>query len=288
MVIRFDPRNPKGIVWLASYPKSGNTWVRAFLHSLFHALRGDPDEAVDLNQLTEFSADDRAFERFRKHVGESVGSARSREIAAARVRVQEEIAAEMKGLALLKTHNAMADDHGYPMINRAVSLGAVYVVRNPLAVAISFAHFRRVPLDTAIADMATPGFGIPTGGDMIGFTMGTWSEHVLSWTERPNPAVHVVRYEDLHTQPLATFGGIARHLVLKGSEQQIRGAIEKASFDNLQKTEIEKGFKEKPNTAERFFRSGKVGEWREVLSAEQVEKIVADHGEQMGRFRYLP
>ena len=41
-----------GIIWLASYPKSGNTWLRAFLHNLLR----DPGRPYDINKLTDVTA----------------------------------------------------------------------------------------------------------------------------------------------------------------------------------------------------------------------------------------
>lgn len=288
MVIRVNQSNPKGIVWLASYPKSGNTWVRAFLYALYHAIRGDLPDEIDVNKMNDFTANDRNVELFRKYLSGPPETADPGEIAAARPRVQSDIVGAANGTVLLKTHNALGSDHGYPMINLDVSAGAVYVVRDPLDVAISFSHFRNEAIDTIIADMATPGFGIRTNRETVSYTMDTWSNHVLSWTERPNPVVHVVRYEDLLAQPVAAFGAIARHVLMDPTPEQLGQAIDLASFDRLQKAEASTGFQEKPATAGQFFRAGRAGQWREILSADQVRRIVADHRDQMRRFGYLP
>jgi hypothetical protein len=65
-------------------------------------------------------------------------------------------------------------------------------------------------------------------------------------------------------------------------------AIDWSSFDNLKSQEQEDGFKEKPEHAERFFREGRAGQWKEILTPAQVDRIVKDRGEQMARFGYLP
>jgi hypothetical protein len=161
-------------------------------------------------------------------------------------------------------------------------------VRNPLDVAISFAHFRNVPIDQIIIDMATPGFGVGAGDNHVGFTTDTWSNHVRSWTERPNPVVLAVRYEDLLAEPVAAFGAIASHVLMRPTPEQLNQAIERTSFKRLKQAETEAGFAEKPRTADEFFREGRADQWREVLSAEQINRIVADHGDQMRRFGYLP
>jgi hypothetical protein len=104
----------------------------------------------------------------------------------------------------------------------------------------------------------------------------------------PHPAIYVMRYEDMLAEPEKTFGGLARHLLLDPTPAQLREAIERSSFDKLKEQEDKEGFREKPKQAERFFREGRAGQWKEVLTKEQVDRIVRDHGEQMRRFGYLP
>jgi len=288
MVIRADPTNPRGIVWLASYPKSGNTWVRAFLYALHHAIVGDLGDEIDINKVHEFASDDSQIEPFNKYLTRPPIPLDDREVAAARPRVHTDIAMQNNGLVLMKTHNILANQFDYPLINLAASAGAIYVVRNPLDVAVSFAHFRNEPIDQIIADMARPGFGAPNSERLIGFITDTWSNHVRAWTGRSEPAVHVVRYEDLHADPLTAFAAIAEHVLITPTADQLSRAIEMASFRRLQKAEAEAGFWEKPETAGTFFRQGQAGGWREALSADQVRRTAAAHGEQMRRFGYLP
>jgi len=288
VTIQVNPAHPKGIVWLASYPKSGNTWVRVFLYALYHAILGDLPPEIDINEMGGLSASDRDVEHFRKYVSGPPETVDSLEIARARPQVQEEIARQASGTVLMKTHNALAHDRGFPLINLDVSAGAIYLIRNPLDVAISLAHYRNAPLDTVIADMTTPGSGVPTTDEQVYFTTDTWSNHVRSWTERPNPLVHVARYEDLLAHPREAFGAMAQHVLMKPTPEQLDQAIDRASFQRLRKTEAAKGFRERPEHAERFFREGRAGQWREVLTPQQVDRIVADHGEQMRRFGYLP
>jgi len=288
LTIQVNPANPKGLVWLASYPKSGNTWVRAFLYGLYHAILGDLADDIDINKMDDLSVNDRDADHFRKYLSAPPESVDSLEIAEARPKVQADIAREANGTVLIKTHNALAYDRGFPLINLDVSAGAVYLVRNPLDVAISFAHFRNVPIDTVIADMATPGSGVGSNNTLVYYTADTWSTHVRSWTERPNPVVLVVRYEDLLAEPRDGFAAIARHVRMAPTPEQLDQAIELASFRRLRKAEAAGGFRERPEHAERFFREGRAGQWREVLTPSQVDRIVADHGEQMARFGYLP
>jgi len=170
----------------------------------------------------------------------------------------------------------------------AVSAGAIYIVRNPLDVAISFAAFSGTTIDEVIQSMATPGWGVRTTQTHVRVVTGSWSENVGSWSARPHPAILVVRYEDLVADPIRYFGSVARHLLMTPKEDQLARAVELTGFERLRQKESVSGFVERPDTTNQFFRTGKAGQWREVLQEEQVAQIVADHKPLMRRFGYLP
>ena len=280
---------PRGIIWIASYPRSGNTWTRAFIHALVGVMSDPGFGEIDINRIESLSASESASEQYRKHLGKPAFRATQAEIAKARPLVQADIAATAGRPVFIKTHNAHLVDHGMPMINMAASAGAIYVVRNPLDVAISFAHLRGVPVDTIIADMATRGFGSAGTRDTVHILTGSWTEHVRSWTDRTHPAVLIVKYEDMFANPTETFGAIARHLIIQPGPEQLAKAIDLSRFERLRAGEDRTGFAEKPATSDApFFREGRPGQWREQLTGEQVERVVAAHGPVMKRFGYLP
>lgn len=287
MVAETERHTPEGIVWLASYPKSGNTWTRAFLHNLLNVMKGEGSGAQDINRMTEYTVWDISGEAFRKALGKAPDAASRDEVAAARPKVQATIADEAGGLMFVKTHNALVMDRGHPTINLGVTSGVVYIVRNPLDVAISFSHHMGATLDEAIERMGIKGYET-SGSKRSAFEIyGSWSENVFSWTRRPNRALYIMRYEDMHNEPTKTFGALARHLLINPNQAQLKHAIELSSFKEMQHQEEEAGYREKPKTADKFFRKGEVGEWKEVLSGAQVERIRKVHGEQMRRFGYL-
>jgi hypothetical protein len=202
--------------------------------------------------------------------------------------VQADIARGAGRPVYVKTHNANAMDHGMPLINMGVTAGGVYLVRNPLDVAISLAHFANVSIDRAIDDMATPGFGVRNTRNYVRVVWGSWSEHVGSWTARPNPTFLVVRYEDLVAKPKETFGQVARHLMMTPSQEQLSRALALTRFDRLRESEAVSGFNEKPHDTANFFREGRAGQWRERLTADQVARVVKAHHPLMRKFGYLP
>lgn len=277
----------KGIVWLASYPKSGNTWTRNFLHNLLNILENGADAPQDINAMNELTFWEISARRYQKHLEKPVTECTQEEIAKVRPKVQEELADSTDGLALVKTHHALVMDRGVPVINFAATAGAVYIVRNPLDVAISFANHMGTDIDEAIEQMAMANLETAIGETSVHEIYSSWSKHVESWTRAPHQTIYVMRYENMLADPFRIFGGLARHLLLRATDHQLNLAIERSSFDVLKKQEEESGFKEKPEKSQRFFREGKSGQWHEKLTRRQVRRIVHDHHVQMKRFGYL-
>jgi hypothetical protein len=166
-------------------------------------------------------------------------------------------------------------------------MGALYFIRNPLDVAVSYAYHCSIDVDRTIGWMADPEHVMAGAGHLqLRQRLLTWSDHVRSWVDsdvRP----HVVRYEDMHADQIATFTGAAAYAGLPTDPDAIERALRFSTFDLVKAQEEEAGFMEKAPAAESFFRRGEVGSWRDVLDDTQVERLVADHGEVMGRFGYL-
>jgi hypothetical protein len=92
-----------------------------------------------------------------------------------------------------------------------------------------------------------------------------------------------MRYEDMLAEPQ-----MARHLLFKPSDGELADAIKRSSFEQLREQEEKDGFRERPKKAERFFREGRTGQWKDALTPAQIKRIVDAHGEQMARFGYWP
>jgi hypothetical protein len=277
-----------GIVWIASFPRSGNTWVRTFLHNLSNIQSGE-EAQQDINEIHRLST----WELDKRYYAELLGFMPRNDqrdvIAATRPKVHELIVERAGGVVLIKTHNALVMDCGYPTVNFAVTAGAIYIVRNPLDVAISYAHHLGSSIDFAIEQMATTNAEARANDRAVHEIYGTWSQNVDSWTRTPHRALHLMRYEDMLEDPERTFGGLARYMLLNPTPEQLSVAIERSSFMSLQAQENEKGFREKPDYSDaRFFREGRSGQWQKVLTQKQIDRIAGNHEEQMQRFRYLP
>lgn len=273
-----------GIVWLASFPKSGNTWVRLFLHALIEDDRATPS----INKMSSLSTGDAAAVWYEPWLGKRLVEASENEQARVRPQAAQLIASQTPGLVFVKTHNALVKHLGTPMINGAVTAGAIYIIRNPLDVAISLASFKSISLDDAISELTLHGATGPSSKDFAFQYFGSWSEHVESWTKKSMRQLHVMRYEDMLEKSLETFEALATFLLLKPSRHDLKKAIKASSFEKLRKEEESDGFVERPDTADRFFREGRAGQWREILSSAQINRIVSACGAQMERFGYLP
>lgn len=274
------------ILWLASYPKSGNTWLRAFIHNLMRpAAKEGP---IDINEMSALTTGDSMVQWFR-HLDARPPLAWSRQdVAKMRRGAQLAMMASSPRTVIAKTHNALLELHGYPTINMDLTAGTIYVVRNPLDLVISLADHYGVDIDKAIEVMGDTNNGGMADGNIVYEIHSSWSVHVKSWTQNPHPGLHVVRYEDMLAKPLHTFGGITKFLGLKPPREVLERAIEQSSFKNLRAQEEAKGFQEKSAKGTKFFRVGKSGQWRDVLTPGQIDQVVSKHQEQMTRFGYYP
>ena len=271
------------IIWLASYPKSGNTWMRVFLHNLLL----DPQDPVDINSLHYFTLGEGNARFYRKIDPRPLTALSEGEIMAMRPKVHEFFTQASPDSVFVKTHHFLGEIEGTPLITMNHTAGAIYIVRNPLDVAVSYASHFGMPVDQAIDELGNDGTGSVTSDRNARQYYGSWSLNVSSWTRNAVPALHIVRYEDMQDAPFETFGGVARFLGLDPPRARLERAVASSSFDTLKAQEEKHGFVERTEHT-RFFREGRVGAWRTTLSADQVARIVAGHREEMARFGYVP
>ena len=178
-----------------------------------------------------------------------------------------------------KTHNAVAVLDGFPTINQSVTRKAVYLVRDPRDVAVSWSAFYGESLDTAIDRMAHPKNKIENPPYAMFHHLGTWSSHVESWS-----GAHRIKFEDLVSAPLLTFRRFLKAFGIDANVARAQRAISHCTFDKLRAMEGTEGFKEANKG--RFFRSGVVGQWRTALTADQVRRIEEAHGPVMRSLGY--
>ncbi|CAD6875577.1 sulfotransferase domain-containing protein [Methylomonas fluvii] len=276
-----------GFYWLASYPKSGNTWLRLFLESLF--LDGDTPDINALQTVGNNAANRYAFDRVLDIASSDLTDD---EITCARPRQYEIEAREAQAPMLRKAHDAWRlTPAGEPLFPPGLTLGAVYIVRDPRDVAVSLAHHMNQTIDQSIQRMCDPEAVMERGlrrvPDQLPQLLMSWSQHARSWLEAPVPLL-LLKYEDLLADPATHFGSAVQFLQAKAAPDKIAAAVEAVHFERLRAMEESEGFAEKQPGMERFFRRGIAGGWRDSLSSGQIGRIEADHGDMMHRLGYLP
>lgn len=273
------------INFLASFPKSGNTWLRCFLDAYIVGK-------VDINEILTSVGDDIAFRN-----GIGVGGKEpqdypvdiqmlTRPMALLRLvlRYNEQ---DNNGIPLLvKTHNVHMNANGIELLPHSLTKSVVYIVRDPREVFMSFCRHMgaedwnqgikwftddlRVLSDERSAKMA----------DFI----SSWAKNVRSYTNADTHNVRVFRYEDMKSHPVETFSGILRHMGIEPDERRVKKALEAVTLDRLQKQEDKHGFQESSHHQERFFGGSK--DWR-TLPPNIVYQIEKHAGSLMKKFGYL-
>lgn len=274
-----------GIYWLSSYPKSGNTWVRTLLSNYFSNTRG----AVKVNQLMPAWA--YISEWFETTLGVDRQDLTPRQIYRYRPLAYEAVARNAAHPVFSKIHDAFENNcDGVPVFPPAATEGVLYMVRNPLDVAVSYAHHLNVSIDETIEHMGDDNAylaGAWTNYTQLPQKLASWSEHVRSWLDAPDMRIKVIRYEEMLANPTKVFKDIIKFCKLDIDKKKLEKSVRLSRFEVLKKQEKNIGFKEKQPTAASFFRQGKAGDWSSKLTVVQVEKIVSRHGDMMRRLDYL-
>ena len=298
------PRRPAanrpGIVWIAAYPKSGTTWLRTMLSNYL----ADGDAPVSINALVgQWGAS--ARDKFDELIGIDSSDLRPDELAhqlpAFRELLAEAVCAQpidsVESAAgprlpyFAKTHEAFCGPVGGPRFSAVGAVGAIYLVRNPLDVAVSYAHHLQLPIEQTIRRMNQPlADEVPAERgirNLLPNPLRTWRDHVASWVDQETVRTCVVRYEDLLADPIGGFGSVVRFAGLEWQADRLARAVDLAAFPRLRAQEAAHGFGERQQTAPSFFRAGVAGDWRRGLTHDQVQAVVDAHGPMMARFGYL-
>jgi len=268
------------ITWIASYPKSGNTWVRALLLNYL----APPGATVAINDIKAIPiAASRPL--FDQALGCDSDLLLPHEIPALRSAWYDSVAHRHPG------HFFKAHDQYDPRLHTPANSSLVlYIVRNPWDVAVSYAAHRGKPIADTIALLENGNHVAALSSrerkPQLPQFYGSWSTHASSWLDQTAIPVHLTRYEDLLANPCPTFSALLQACGYAINEARLHTAIEACSFQNLRSQEDASGFHERPASAEKFFRQGRAGGWRDVLTPEQTANIARRHAETIARLGY--
>ncbi len=254
----------------------------------------DGDAPVDINDMELNLSISSARHKYDELAGLTSSDMTRDEIDVLRPQVYQRMAAEAqkeKQRLFLKVHDVYyLNKKDQPIFPKNVCQGAIYLLRNPLDVAVSYTFHRgQIKFDKMIKHMADPAaYMAGEGYIQLHQRLMTWSSHVESWTTQTEIPTMVVRYEDLKSDTIKTFSNIVEFLGLDdaGNESRIEKAVAFSKFDKLQKNEAEKGFGERVAGVKNFFRSGTTGDWKNHLSKAQVASLIDTHKLVMQKFGY--
>tara|TARA_B100000900_G_C20503604_1_gene684868 strand:+ start:78 stop:914 length:837 start_codon:yes stop_codon:yes gene_type:complete len=277
------------IIWLASYPKSGNTWLRMFLRAYFLPK----DKKFSINEEGNDDYEAKAFPNIDLLKENKINYNKFEEIVKNWINLQIFINLNNK-INFLKTHNGNFNINGYPFTNSKNTIGGIYVVRDPRDVVLSLSNHFNITYEQAFNNMNNmQNYEFYDKNLTNGFRnsiMGTWSSNYNSWRYYQEKKIHLVKYEDMIKKPENTFLEILKYLNLFLSfnidENKIKEAIKDTSFQNLKEMENKDGFKEL-GSGDKFFRKGIIGDWEQTLNPQMIKNIETNFQKEMRELDYI-
>ncbi|MHA1528163.1 MAG: sulfotransferase domain-containing protein [Alphaproteobacteria bacterium] len=281
----------KNIVWLASYPKSGNTWTRIFLANYLFG-RTTPMPINEIHRLGIGDSIEKMYRMAARGSAAAIGGGRFdiadyRQSLALRGRVLGGIVNNDADVNFVKTHNHRAKAFGLGLIPPALTRSAIYILRNPLDMVLSYARQYGHTAEFAAAAIGRADNSIAGANGTVTQYLGSWSGHVKSWARCREFPVLVLRYEDMQADAVGVFTRVLKHIGVPPDPERVARAVRFSSFDELRRQEEASDFVERSPNTERFFHSGRSGQWRDELAPAAAERICKDHGRVMREYGYL-
>ncbi|MEL6477370.1 MAG: sulfotransferase domain-containing protein [Pseudomonadota bacterium] len=272
----------KSIIWLASYPKSGNTWLRVFLANYFLGA----DHPLPLDQMHHVSFGDSALAPLAELAKCDPRRLAPKDLMA--LRQQRLRAVSLRGDAnFVKTHNANGQVASADLIPPEVTRAAIHLVRDPRDLALSYADHWGISVAEAVKQMSDPKNRVDHTPKTVAQYLGSWSDHTLSWASAQRFPVITLRYEDLLADPDVSFTRLLHAIGAPVDPAIVSQSVAFSNFDQLSSQEARSGFEEKGHTQAQFFRKGTAGHWQRSLDPRLADQIAQDHRQVMQRFGYL-
>ncbi|SEK30239.1 Sulfotransferase domain-containing protein [Roseovarius azorensis] len=273
----------RSIIWLASYPKSGNTWTRLFLANYLM----NADKPVPINQAHKFAMGDAIVKIYNRVAGRAIDPHDLSLALRLREGVLRGIVANNADVNFVKTHNARVAPEGVTLIPDRYTRSAIYIIRNPLDMVLSYARHYGITHEDAAQKICHPDNGnLPTETTVAQY-LSSWDNHVKTWMTYAPWKRLIVRYEDLLDDPQTHFARVLDLVGVPLDSERLDRAIRFSSFDELSKQEETQGFIERPEQSEKFFRKGQKDQWKTDLDPVLADMIRDKMGETMKRYGYL-
>ena len=276
------------IVWISSYPKSGNTWVRTFI-STYYLSSYDKFDFSMLKNIRQFPHE----KFFNKKISDMNSAINNWDLAQNNINLKNK-------LIFLKTHAALVKINNIPFTNNKHTLGAIYIVRDPRNIVTSLSNHYQLTFDESLEFMTNKKKFLLKKNDLSNFGnftfLNSWSEHYKSWLYTKEFNLLFIKYEDLENDTLNTFKKIVKFLNKITTKEdkididRIIKIIDTISFETLKKKENVEGFPEAIMNNEKqkinFFYLGKENRWQKLLSPKQIDTINNIFGEDLKKLKY--
>ena len=283
--------------YVASYPKSGNTWCRVFICEL---KRLSLDLENNLNDHFSLNKDINTGDSFSSRIwiddqiGIESSDLKRGEIEKIRHLVGFSKRIYSEGYRYHKVHDAFYNKYNYEnsTICTRGCKGAIYIIRNPFDICVSLSNFLNWEMQTCVDVLTNEDFWLNSSTKSASFHLsqflGTWENHADSWLNQNKIPVLLIRYEDLIRNPFKYFSKIASFINIECKKEIILKAIENSSFSSLKsKEKMEGGFIESPFGCKEFFRKGIIGEGMSLLNKKQISQIKEKFKNSLKKFKYI-
>lgn len=276
------------IMWIASYPKSGNTWIRALLSCYLFDEYHDKNQDV-FSKMKIIKSFPKKF-AFKGIIDKNYLIKNKLGAYKYYIQAQEKINKD-PNLHIIKTHNFCGSLNGHDFTNKQNTIGSIYIVRDPRDVAVSYASFAGISYEESV--------NLLLNDNRISFVDKyypevrlSWKSHLISWLSFPAPRL-LVKYEDL----LKNTAGILRDTIIFINqffnnkiiidEDKIIRVVNECNFSKLQNLEEKIGFDESFIKQNKFFRKGKEKSWENILSENLIKKIENNFSKEMKKLNYI-
>ena len=275
------------IIWCASYPKSGNTWIRAIITSLLYSKNGMFNFKM-LSNISQFPTRSH-FNKFTENFSDL------KKVSEYWIQAQREINNDGK-LKFFKTHNGNYNFLGNDFTNKKNTCAVIYIVRDPRNVVTSLSNHYQLSLEESLnflLDEKRFLFNLNNPNDKseenIITLLGSWKNHYNSWKISSNSII--IRYEDLLSNPelqinkLSSF--IKKFSNFEVNSEKINNIIKTTSFEELKKKEEIDGFEEASTSNTKFFNLGPKNKWKNMLNEKLIKIIEEKFCKEMEELRYI-
>jgi len=273
------------IIWCASYPKSGNTWIRAILTALLYSKDGIFNFNL-LNEVNQFPLRN-FFKDFTKDYSNL------KKISQYWIKAQDKINSYGK-LRILKTHNGNYNFLGNDFTNKKNTLGVIYIVRDPRNIITSISNHYQLNMEQSVSFMLDKKRTIidlvqnDTSEQNVINLLCSWKDHYNSWKIASN--LILIKYEDLLNDTKSQIDRLSMFLKKYGkfesSDKKINNIIKTTSFEILKKKEENEGFEE-AHSHTKFFNLGPKNVWKDVLNEKLTYRIEKNFKKEMKELNYL-